>query len=261
MRLVTWNLDGLEERHLDVRTEAACFRLLLSNPPDVVLLQEVVDRSLAAHLKPHFGHAGYAQIVPPSDSEYFVAAFVRAPHRVLKAWSTPFPGSAMGRALLSLHIDIGGREIAVHTAHFESMAEGRKERRRQLAQVVEVLHQASVPSVFGGDTNLRDEELGGIANLDRIHDTYDLLDHPRDLATTWRPRAGKHRGHRFDRVFVAGLGVVRAARIGDERVPEAEGMTVSDHVGIEVELYLPASAPTAANDTRDGGTHFRRSLG
>ena len=46
LTVVTWNLFGLEERHLDERTEAACFHLLMERPPDVLLFQEVVDRSL-----------------------------------------------------------------------------------------------------------------------------------------------------------------------------------------------------------------------
>ena len=86
LSLVTWNLDGLEPRWRDERTEAACLHLLLRpDPPDIVAVQEVVDRTWHAHLKPHFGHAGYVGVPGRADSEYWVALFVRAPGWVLQS--------------------------------------------------------------------------------------------------------------------------------------------------------------------------------
>ena len=62
MKLSSWNLNGLEDLNMDMRTEAAMFQLLLgapiesafaegfvANTPDIVLLQEVVERSYHAH--------------------------------------------------------------------------------------------------------------------------------------------------------------------------------------------------------------------
>ena len=72
MKLVSWNLNGLEDRELDLRTESAMFQLLLGAPieqamqpgfkpnaPDVVVLQEVVERSYHAHVRPHLEAAGF----------------------------------------------------------------------------------------------------------------------------------------------------------------------------------------------------------
>ena len=72
MHLVTWNLDGLDPRHLDLRTEAA-IAALLADLPDVILLQEVTRRTWHAHLRPHLAHAGYAAAaVVPDDAEAYV---------------------------------------------------------------------------------------------------------------------------------------------------------------------------------------------
>ena len=64
MKLVSWNLNGLEDREVDLRTESAMIQLLLGAPiekailpgfkpnsPDIVLLQEVVERSYFAHVR------------------------------------------------------------------------------------------------------------------------------------------------------------------------------------------------------------------
>lgn len=238
LRLVTWNLDGLEDRHLDVRTEAACLALLLRPaPPDVVLLQEVVPRSFLAHLRPHFAHAGYA-IVPsqPPEREYFVAAMIRDGSRVKTAWRAPFRGSRMGRELLGVQLAHEGREWLVCTAHLESLKPSREERRAQLATVAAALAAHAGPAVFAGDTNLRDEELPGVPGIDGIVDAAVLAGRP---AATWFPRKGASRGMRFDRVLLDARTPWRPAPLrllGEEPVDEADRMRISDHLGIEVVL-------------------------
>lgn len=44
-RLVSWNIDGLDEQNLKMRTKAVV-RTLQSLSPDVVFLQEVVPKTL-----------------------------------------------------------------------------------------------------------------------------------------------------------------------------------------------------------------------
>lgn len=45
LKLLSWNIDGLDKNNLEERTEAVV-ATILSNKPDVVLLQEVVQYSL-----------------------------------------------------------------------------------------------------------------------------------------------------------------------------------------------------------------------
>ncbi len=120
MRVTTWNLDGLDDRHLDLRAEAACLTLLLRpDPPDVILLQEVVRRSWFAHLRPHLTAAGYTLLPASPDvagGDYFCAVAVRAGLPIREAAREPFPGSRMGRALWTARLDWGGRDLLVATA-------------------------------------------------------------------------------------------------------------------------------------------------
>ena len=44
-KLLSWNLDGLDDENLEERTEAV-LATIISKTPDVVLLQEVVEDSL-----------------------------------------------------------------------------------------------------------------------------------------------------------------------------------------------------------------------
>src|SRR4030095_2342739 len=100
--LLTWNVDGLDERHLDLRSEAACLEILLQTThPHVVCLQEVVARSFHAHFVPHFRHAGFHPFParPPANANYFDAIFVREPLVIEDARREPFPTSRLGRAL------------------------------------------------------------------------------------------------------------------------------------------------------------------
>ena len=74
LNILSWNLNGLDEKNLDVRTELALqimllgapIELIMTNhtprtytPPHVIALQEVTARSYKAHLKKHLQAAGY----------------------------------------------------------------------------------------------------------------------------------------------------------------------------------------------------------
>ena len=101
LRLISWNLDGLDHRHTDLRTEAAC-QTILERAPDVVFLQEVVQRSFFAHLRPWMLGVGY-QAAPPMltrHSSYGCMMFVRPPLKVLSVKREPFEATAMGRSLI-----------------------------------------------------------------------------------------------------------------------------------------------------------------
>ena len=226
----TWNLNGLDERLLDERTEAACFHLLAGpSRPDVVLLQEVVRRSFFAHLRPHFSAAGYtlAPAEPVSDSEYFCAIAVAPTLRPTGAWRRRFPGSSMGRALLALEVDWAGRPLLVCTAHLESLRSGAAQRRQQVVAVADALRSHEGPALYGGDTNLRSD---GLAVLEEhgVDDAWEVLGRPGAKATWWPMEAKRPSGRRmrFDRFWSHGL-VPEAIDVGG---PVAVGeLSASDH--------------------------------
>jgi len=233
LSLVSWNLFGLEPYQLDVRTEAACFALLLDDPPDIVCFQEVVDRTLQAHLKPHFSNAGYAHVVQPTDSEYYCAIFVKAPLRLVNAGLHPFPSSVMGRALLEARVDWDGTPVMVLTSHMESMREGGPARVEQLRQIAKRMGQHDGPAVFAGDTNLRDAEVKGL-DLPGIKDAWENGGTP-ETRFTWKPWKGRAKA-RFDRIYINDRWSCSKFALGiGENVPSA-GVPVSDHRKVRIEL-------------------------
>jgi len=243
--LLTWNVDGLDERHLDLRSEAACLEILLQpTHPHVVCLQEVVARSFHAHFVPHFQHAGFRPFParPPGNSNYFDAIFVREPLLVEDAQREPFPTSRLGRALTTLRIAWGDRRFVAMTSHLESLREGSAERRQQLHEVARRLRYPDTLALFAGDTNLRDAETEGV--LDGVGDAWTMTGSPPELRHTWDPsatpniRGGKGwRALRFDRVLLsAGWTTTALAAVGRSPVEGADGLWPSDHVGLRVSL-------------------------
>ena len=243
--LLTWNVDGLDERHLDLRSEAACLEVLLqATHPHVVCLQEVVARTFHAHFVPHFRHAGFRPFParPPENANYFDVVFVREPLVIEDAQREPFPTSRLGRVLTTLRISGGDRTLVAMTAHLESLREGSEERKRQLAEVVHRLRHPETLALFAGDTNLRDAETEGL--LDDIGDAWTMMGSPAELRHTWDPkttpniRGGKGwKALRFDRVLLsAGWKVTALALVGRSPVEGADGLWPSDHAGLRVSL-------------------------
>lgn len=235
MRVASWNLNGLDTTDLDVRTEAALFRMLLGGPPeevllagtpppppDVLLLQEVVERSFRAHLLPHLRASGYV-VVPEAvpNRSYFEIIAVHGSHTVVDTHLVRFDATIYDRWLTGVTIDGG---VQIFTGHMDSLADGSASRVRQLHQICEAL--GSGPALFAGDTNLRDSEVG---DLGGITDAWEAVGRPNAHRWTWKGRRAKAR---YDRAYVAGMGIRGFKTFGGE--PIGTGAPASDHLGIEV---------------------------
>jgi endonuclease/exonuclease/phosphatase family metal-dependent hydrolase len=162
-----------------------------------------------------------------SDSEYFCVVAVRGGLKPTGAWRRPFPGSAMGRALLCLEVDWDGVPLRVCTAHLESLSAGAPERVRQVEAVVEALREHEGPALYAGDTNLRDEEP---VALGAVVDAFVAAGSPGTQRATWWPWRGTGPRIRFDRLWLGGRGSwsVEALDAGPDR--RVHGVRVSDHL-------------------------------
>jgi tyrosyl-DNA phosphodiesterase 2 len=242
LRLISWNLDGLDTRHLDERAEAAC-RTILSRAPDVVFLQEVTQRTFFAHIRPWMQGVGYRSVLPTltRDSSYGCMMFIREPLQLISTTRQRFAATQMGRSLIRTVVRWNAQELLLLTAHLESLREGAPERIQQRDVILNALRSHDGPAVFAGDTNLRDAEVAGLD----IRDAWELLGSPPQTRFTFDTftipnKRGRSRA-RYDRIFLSdhpGWQPTGLFFLGMEPVVGARGMFPSDHAGLEVTLTL-----------------------
>jgi exonuclease III len=249
MQLLTWNLNGLDDYRLDDRTEAAVFlaiagvtlsQLTAGVPaipaPDVIVFQEVVDRTFLAHVAPHLRRAGFS-LYPdsPPDRQVFEVVAVNERHSIIRAHTTPLQQSLFGRQLHTVDINPteSAHEISILTAHFDSGAE---QSRNRLAQARQVMGTMGRRSIFAGDTNMRASEWDTLKETTMVIDAWEAIGEPATLRRTWR---SGQKGARFDRIWVGDALATRALQaVGADELHES-GTLPSDHIGLLV-TFEPA---------------------
>jgi len=238
MKLVTWNLNGLEDEHLDVRTEAAMFHILLGAPiekaattpnfkpntPDIVVLQEVVPRTFHAHIVPHLKAAGFS-VFPqqPSERSYFEVIAVR--HPIINNGYSTFEYTQQGRGLSSLSID----GLTILTAHLESEKAGTTMRIDQAKSILKLMNKHQGAIIFAGDTNLRNSEWESL-KANNISDAWEATGANKRHQTTWQSPPYKAR---YDRIWHKDLTIKKFETFGKNKVSEID-QTASDHFGLRV---------------------------
>lgn len=240
LRVLTWNVDGLNTTRLGARMEKICLEILIGGdlraamegrpvppPPHVVALQEVVHIAQRGYFAKHFAAAGFSFYPEdrPGISEYWEMIAVRAPWRIVHAERAPFDYSPLGRALTRLELaHEDGREITVLTAHMESLRSGHGPRLAQAAEIDAAMKGRD--AVFMGDTNLRESETRELSLS--LRDAFEELGRPKRAAHTWWPEESD-RGFRFDRVWLSGA--LRATALKTRRRTK-----LSDHAALEATL-------------------------
>jgi endonuclease/exonuclease/phosphatase family metal-dependent hydrolase len=246
--LVTWNVNGLDDEALDERTEAAVFITILGatladlhegatpqEPPDVIVYQEVVERTYLAHLTPHLTAGGYT-LVPkkaPGQATFEVTA-VRAPYEIRSHEVVPLAKSVFDRHLNITRIHGPGGDMNVLTAHFDSGTTNGAIRTAQLRQVAAAM---GARGVFAGDANLRKAEWIEVKPSLNITDAWEALDEPASTRSTWRRMTdGEAYKARFDRLFLtSNLKATSMAPLG-AKTPKGFRVPISDHIGLRVEF-------------------------
>lgn len=249
LRLLTWNVDGLNESQLGERMERLCLEIMIGGDlaraaaghatapmPHVLLLQEVVRVAHRAYFGPHLGAAGFTvwPDAPIPDREHYELVAVRAPWILENCERRPFTESPLARAgtLATIRHASSGRRALVITGHLESLRSGHDARLAQAREIAGWMREAGLPAAFAGDTNLREAEWQALEpELADLRDAFVALGSPKRARVTWRPEGEARAGFRFDRVWTTGSIEPREMKL--RSVPRA-----SDHAGVEVALTV-----------------------
>lgn len=271
-RLLTWNIDGLDERHTVGRAQAVCC-FIKAKLPHAVFLQEVVGPTWTEIVSTL--SETYDCYSPDETVGYFVAILVhRASVRTTGGLERlDFSSSTMGRQLLQLPVRFAGTDILLMTSHLESTKKAHcsEVRKRQLQMVFDVMKErcAHASCLFAGDLNLRDSELSSVGGLPPgAVDAWEACGSPADQKYTWDMKENDNLdwqfparpSHRFDRVYLlpersqgAGLRIPpspsgteedqRFALVGKVRLSKCGRRFPSDHWGIwaEFEVLCPST--------------------
>lgn len=175
LRVLSWNVDGLSERGINIRTKKMLEEVLAIRP-DIFMIQEV-SYGNGEQIVDTLHSAGY-KFAMNDEAPYFCAlAWNSNTIESVKCLNSPFPQTNQFRELLIGHFKFKGRNIVALTSHFESMKESaaiRKEQARVTRDIMQSLRDGKrselcpvVPDliIFGGDTNLRESEMKSITNV------------------------------------------------------------------------------------------------
>lgn len=215
-RHITWNIDGLNDKNLKVRTEAVCSRIV-KEKASFVFLQEITQENegiIRAKLKDSFEifsgktyEGGYYSLTLVSKEPFI---------KVQNNEIINFP-SIMGRNLLQTNVTLHDAKICLLNTHLESTKEGEAYRIQQLSSMLNHIKKIGpdVTVIAGGDLNLRDKELAGIGGLPpNIVDAWEASGSRKELQFTWDmmrndnlnfqsdSKGGWKPRMRFDRVFL-----------------------------------------------------------
>ncbi|XP_045180890.2 tyrosyl-DNA phosphodiesterase 2-like [Mercenaria mercenaria] len=209
IRLLSWNIDGLDRKNLRTRTLGVC-DTIIKEDPHVVFLQEVVqDLEEIIQEKCPMYH-----MIPGNDEEYYCAMLLKTGQvQVEETKILPFPNTSMLRNLLAVKCTVKGEKLFFMTSHLESTKDYSAERKEQLRQCLSYLkkREAERTVVFGGDLNLRDNELVEIGGLpEGVFDIWEVTGKRPEAKFTWDIQRNdnlewSHRYKpkcRFDRLYV-----------------------------------------------------------
>ncbi|CAN7984303.1 unnamed protein product, partial [Ixodes pacificus] len=157
LKFITWNIDGIDDKNLLLRTKAVC-SIIESSGIDVVFLQEVVPTSVKVMEK---SLPGYKLLVG-NTVEYFTATLLRKSRVKYESHEVyPFSNTAMGRNVTYVKASFNNRPLTLLNTHLESTAEFAEPRKVQLRRCLRkcIKEPAERSVIFAGDLNLRDSEV------------------------------------------------------------------------------------------------------
>ncbi|KAH9510251.1 Tyrosyl-DNA phosphodiesterase 2 [Bulinus truncatus] len=250
IRLLSWNIDGLDPNDLMYRAEGVCSVLLQVNP-EIVFLQEIVYANLlviqsrcARNYNIHFG----IDVENSSPRAYFTAILLKKDCTNFECVNlTKFPTSCMSRTLLEVQCLVKSVPVTLLTSHLESTAECSSERKKQLGMAfsrMQVIPKTRTV-LFGGDLNLRDRELTGASKKPQeVLDVWEVTGQHPQTRYTWDLTLNDNKHFdmqfqprcRFDRMYLRNsdpprLKPAHFELVGTQRLSSCQRFP-SDHWGI-----------------------------
>ena len=245
--LLSWNIDGLDARDLKVRTSTV-ISVIKNLLPDVLYLQEIVPTTWEI-LNSGLGSI-YECRCANHELPYFHGVFIRKSKRIIISDSmqiAKFPHSQMLRHLLHQKVRIDGHVVHLLTSHLESMKASKDERKNQLSQCIEEILKCTTRdevSIFGGDLNIRDEEVDAVGLPEGCADVWVMLGSDPEHQWTWDTSANnnlmvKYKAKcRFDRLYLSQppksktkITPTSLKLIGKDKIEKIERFP-SDHWGV-----------------------------
>ncbi|KAG1671957.1 Tyrosyl-DNA phosphodiesterase 2 [Nymphon striatum] len=241
-KFITWNIDGLDNRNIDIRTKAVC-TIIEREKPDLVHLQEVTIETLP-HLKRKLHLYEFLQ---PEDASYFVVTLIRkSTADIINHHVIDFPDTLMERNILCSKIKIGKAVINSMNTHLESTRDHAEQRKVQLKIAFDAISKidSSENVIFAGDMNLRDTELNEVGLPDTMEDVWNTCGTRKECKFTWDASrnvniqiSSKYKPRcRFDRLYFRRTHPNTAAPsyfglVGIERIKHTQCFP-SDHWGL-----------------------------
>lgn len=167
---ITWNIDGLTQGNLELRTKAVC-QIIRDTQADVIFLQEIIPatEAIIRGQLSESHHVIEAREWKGYPAEYYTMTLLRKATVNLKSHQVvDYDLSVMTRNMLVVSVEVNGISVHLINTHLESTKEYSSHRFQQIKQIRSVskkLLPPNEPMIIAGDMNLRDKELedwGGI---------------------------------------------------------------------------------------------------
>lgn len=259
---LTWNTDGLCDILVKTRM-LKIIEIIKKTKVSIVFLQEVINDTvelIKLYLSDEY------EIIEAEDScgkklTYFCLTLIlKTKFQVIEKETFWFYGTVMGRHAIKIlvhPVENPNQKILLINTHLESSSSFKQERICQLKQcIIDMLENQKKEIntiIFGGDLNVRDDEIKSIELPSNILDVWEYLGSPKNCQYTWncltnrnfcknffffKPRC------RFDRVYWVKNNSdnyaipINIKKVGSKRVSKQHHMLPSDHYGLIIKFNI-----------------------
>ncbi|WP_055539911.1 poly(A) polymerase, partial [Streptomyces neyagawaensis] len=258
VRVLTWNTlwDRYDADRIDsARRRPALVRALRDADADVIALQEVEAELLAMLLREPWLRAGWTLGTDPGDRDVDECGLLLLSRLPVREAAHHALGPHKG--VTAVVVETAAGPLAVAATHLSSdhSVDGAGRRTAELARIAEGLAGVDAELVLLGDFN----DGGDTPQITLgMRDAWSEAHGPGDTTPTFDPGANplaaisslSGRASRLDRVLLRpagdGLRVGRAELYGDR--PTTDGLHISDHYAVRVDLDLTTDHSASAGD-------------